>query len=300
VETPESLVTLGPSPTSSPTPGRLGRYELVGILGKGGMGVVWRARDPELRRDAALKVMPALADEELRERFRRETRAAARLDHPNIIRVHDIGECEDGRPYLVMAIAADTLAARRRELAGQWHAIAALVEGIARGVHHAHDAGVVHRDLKPTNVLLDAEGRPLVADFGVARLAGDGPTLTQTGQALGTPANMAPEQADGTEVGPAADVWSLGVVLYELLAGRRPFEGSNAALVVAAVQAANPGLPSRHVPGIPRALETVCLKCLEKDPRRRYASAGELADDLRRFLDGDRVLARGPRRLVSL
>jgi serine/threonine-protein kinase len=291
---PTATIPPGPETAEVPIP-RLGRYHLREVLGRGGMAVVWRAWDPELGRDVALKVFPDTPDVAARARFLREAKAAGRLSHPNVVPIHDMGLAGDGRPFLVMGlVAGGTLADRRDAVAGQWRMIAALVEGAARGVEHAHAAGVMHRDIKPTNVLLDAESRPLVADFGLARLREEQAAVTHPGQVIGTPAYMAPEQANGAEVGPAADIWSLGVVLYELLAGRRPFGGPCPALVLEIVRRAMPDAPSRWRRGVPPELEAICLKCLEKDSRRRYASPGELADDLRRFLDGQPIRARRP------
>jgi hypothetical protein len=267
-------------------------YEVLGELGRGGMGVVYKARQVALDRVVALKVIlhADCAGAEARDRFRAEARAAARLQHPNAVHVYEVGEYR-GLPYFAQEYCpGGSLAARLDGTPRPPGEAAGLVEALARAADAAHRAGVVHRDIKPGNVLLAAGGEPKLADFGLAKLIGaDGPT--RTGAVLGTPAYMAPEQADGRvkEIGPATDVYALGVLLYELLAGRPPFKAPSAAETLAQVIAAD---PPPVQPACPRDLEAIVRKCLEKDPARRYASAAELADDLRRFREGRPVVPR--------
>ena len=317
--------TLSPAPL--PRPVSVPGYELLEELGRGGVGVVYKARQVQLNRLVALKMMSAgdLADSASRVRFRAEAEAVARLTHPNIIAIYEVGEHE-GRLWFAMELAdGGALSARLEGRPQPPRAAADLVAVLARAVGHAHERGVFHRDLKPSNILLHQEGTagaggstpienqkadatsflgvdppapavawvPKVADFGLAQRAGD-VRLTQTGQLLGTPGYMAPEQLSPGQapVGPAADVYALGAILYECLTGRPPFLAETVSAVLAQAQHDEPLPPRRFRPGIPRDLETVCLKCLEKEPHRRYASAAELADDLRRFLAGEPVRAR--------
>jgi WD40 repeat protein len=307
-----------PAAPGEVAPLRLGRFEVLRPLGQGAHGVVWLAYDTRLGREVALKVPRggALVSPELRRRFLRESRAAAGLDHPHIVPVFEAGE--EG-PFCYIASAycpGPSLAAwlRGRAEPVPPHDAAALVAALAGAVQHAHERGVVHRDLKPSNILLAAHlpaglggeaGAELagakITDFGLAKLegAGDG-TRTHSGAVLGTPAYMAPEQAAGRpeRVGPAADVYALGALLYELLSGRPPFEGGSALDVLDQVRGRDPVPPGQLRPFVPPDLEAVCLKCLEKDPARRYPSARALADDLDRFLAGVRVEARPPGRLA--
>jgi tetratricopeptide (TPR) repeat protein/predicted Ser/Thr protein kinase len=275
---------------------RFGDYELLGELGRGGMGVVYKARQTKLDRLVALKVIRAgeHSSAEERRRFDREARAVARLHHPHVVQVYDLGEA-DGRPFFAMEYVEGTSLARRLD-GTPWPAdrAAALVEASARAIHYAHGQGIVHRDLKPANILLTADGQPRITDFGLAKWL-DGPGKgSETGQALGTPSYMAPEQAggNGRPVGPPADVYALGTVLYELLTGRPPFRAATALETAVQVLKDEPVRPGRLRPGLPKDLETVCLKCLEKDPPKRFASAEALADDLRRFREGKPIHAR--------
>ena len=227
-------------------------------------------------------------------RFLDEAKAIARLQHPNVVQIHHIGETE-GLPYFELEYL-DGGALDRRLDGTPWPArrAATLVEPLALAVAEAHRLGIVHRDLKPSNVLLAADGTPKVTDFGLVKwLKGDG-GLTATASILGSPSYMAPEQAGGrgNEVGPTADVYALGAILYELLVGRPPFRGASILETLEQVRHAEPVPPTRLVPGTPRDLETIVLKCLQKQPGRRYESAGELAEDLRRFLAGEPILAR--------
>ena len=271
-------------------------YESLGKIGRGGMGAVYRARDPELDRIVAIKTIAEgrHASTDQRERFRAEARAVARLRHPNIITIHAIGEHED-QPYLVLEFAAGgSLAERLIEKPMTPREAAVLLETLARAVHAAHQAGVVHRDLKPSNILLTADGIPKVSDFGLAKLMDADGGRTVTGQVMGSPSFMAPEQAEGRtrDVGPAADVYSLGSIFYQALTGRPPFLGESQIETLKLVVSNDVVPPCRLRPDVPRDIETICLKCLEKHPSRRYANALAMADDLRRYLDGRTILAR--------
>jgi len=275
----------------------LGDCELLEEIGRGGMGVVWRARQRALDRDVAIKTLPGgdLAGTEARERFRTEAQATARLKHPNIVPVHEVGEV-DGVPYLVMELVegrslSEVLDGRPApaKLAARW------LRDVALAVQHAHDHGILHRDLKPSNILIesgDDGGRPRVTDFGLAKMADAERSLTRTGSAVGSPAYMPPEQARRGEYTTRSDVYGLGAVLYCALTGRPPFQGESLASVLAQVEAEEPLAPRRLQGNVPPDLETICLKCLEKNPSRRYDSARALAEDLSRFLRGELVLAR--------
>jgi eukaryotic-like serine/threonine-protein kinase len=269
-------------------------YDVLERVGGGGQGEVYRARQHRPERIVAMKMLPAgPVGRERLARFRAEADAVARLQHPNVVQIHAVGE-QDGRPYLVLEFCAG--GALADHLAGAPQPprdAAALVETLARAIHTAHEAGVVHRDLKPQNVLLAADGTPKIADFGLAKRFDDsGPT--QTLAVLGTPAYMAPEQAAGEtkSVGPAADVYALGAILYELLTGRPPFQAATSLEMLERVKGEDPISPRRLRRGTPRDIETICLKCLQKEPARRYRSAAELAEDLRRFQVGEPIRAR--------
>ncbi len=272
---------------------RFGRYDLRGELGSGGMGVVYRAWDPSLSREVALKVLRGgqMASEEAILRFGREARSAARLRHPNIVAVHEVG-IEEGRHFFTMDLVEGR--SLKDVLEGSGLPIeesVRLIVQAARGVDHAHRNGVIHRDLKPANILVEG-GRALVGDFGLAREVSAADGATVTGQIMGTPSYMSPEQAGGGVVDSATDVYSLGAVLYQALAGRPPFHGETAFDVVRRVLAEEPQAPRRVNPRAPRDPEVVCLKALEKDPRRRYPTAGEFADDLERWLRREPIHAR--------
>jgi eukaryotic-like serine/threonine-protein kinase len=275
-------------------------YDIIGELGRGGMGVVYKARQIKLNRIVALKMVLAGGHADPREiaRFVAEATAIAAVRHANVIQVFDSGET-DGHPFMAMEfLEGGSLVQRLRDV-GKLppRAAAELVQKIARGVQAAHARGIVHRDLKPHNVMLDAPagawGEPKVMDFGLAKR--DGAELTQTGAVMGTPAYMAPEQARGETkaIGRPADIYALGVILYECLCGSVPFRGTDAWSVIRQVIGDEPEPVARRIAGIPRELDLICRKCLEKNPADRYDSAGALADDLRRFLDGEALL--GPR-----
>jgi WD40 repeat protein len=271
-------------------------YEVLGELGEGGMGKVYRARQLALKRAVALKVIRSggLASPEELARFRSEAQALARLQHPNIVPVYEVGE-HGGQSYFSMEFCASgSLEARlRQSLPGPGEA-ARFVETLARAMHAVHERSVVHRDLKPANVLLAADGTPKVADFGLAKRLDDDAGQTQTGRIMGTPSYMAPEQAGGRvkDVGPAADVYALGAILYECLTGRPPFRAATVLETLNQVRQDDPVPPRNLNPAAPRDLETVCLKCLQKEPSRRYLSAAEMADDLRRYQSGEPIRAR--------
>jgi tetratricopeptide (TPR) repeat protein len=293
-------------------------YEVLAVLGQGGMGIVYKARQRSLNRLVALKMIVAggQASPKLLARFRIEAEALASLQHPNIVQVYDIGE-QNGCPYLAMEFLGGG------SLAGQRHPpreAAELVETLARAMHAAHLRGIVHRDLKPANILFtgvtsqapgvseedkDAGSSltpvscplppvPKITDFGLVKRLGEEKGQTRTGIVLGTPSYMAPEQARGRirEIGPHSDVYSLGAILYEILTSRPPFLGESGVDTLNQVVSQEPPAPSQLCRGLPRDLETICLKCLEKDPVRRYKSAEALADDLRHFLDGEPIAAR--------
>jgi WD40 repeat protein/tRNA A-37 threonylcarbamoyl transferase component Bud32 len=271
-------------------------YEIVEELGRGGMGVVYKARALSLNRIVALKMIlaGAHAGPKAMLRFLNEAEVAARLRHPNVVQIFGLGDHE-GRPYVELEYVEGGSLARR--LGGTPHAApgaAALVEVLARAVHAAHSQGIIHRDLKPANVLLTRDGVPKITDFGLAKATDSNSGLTGSDAVLGSPSYMAPEQAErgGRSVGPAADVYALGAILYELLTGRPPFKAASVLETLEQVRSADPVSPSRLQPGLARDLETICLKCLRKDPAHRYGSALELADDLRRWIAGEPVIAR--------
>jgi tRNA A-37 threonylcarbamoyl transferase component Bud32 len=280
--------------------GSFGGYELIREVARGGMGVIYEARHADLRRTVALKMILAgrLATEAEAQRFAQEARAAANLDHPGIVPVYEFGRHDD-RPYYAMAfVAGPSLAQCLTRGPLPPREAAALLAEVADAVAYAHGRGVIHRDLKPSNILIGPDGRARVADFGLAKVL-DLPAevgLTATGQILGTPGYMPPEQARGetTRVGPQSDVYSLGAVLYEALSGRPPFKAASPWETVRQVLEATPALVRLLNPQVPRDLETICAKCLEKDPTARYGSADELAADLRRFLAGEPIQARRP------
>jgi tRNA A-37 threonylcarbamoyl transferase component Bud32 len=270
-------------------------YEILGVLGQGGMGVVYRARQVHMNRVVALKVIRAsrLPGAAGRERFRAEAQAVAKVDHPNVVRVYDSGELE-GRPYLAMELVqGGTLKEACERQPWLPRAAAELVARLALAMECAHRQGVIHRDLKPANVLLTAGGDAKVADFGLARHLGDEAGQTQPGDRLRTVAYMSPEQADGRTdaLGPATDVYGLGGILYALLTGRPPHQGSSVSEVLSQARRGEVAPPRRLNPRVPAALERICLRALAADPAGRQASAAALADELRRYLHRRRLLA---------
>ena len=298
-------------PRAPESPARLGRFLVLEELGRGGFGVVFRAVDPSLGRDIALKVPrpETLMTPELRSRFLTEARAAARLDHPNIVPIYEAGEI-GSISYIASAYREGTTLAgwlKARPEPVPPHLAARLIATLAEAVQHAHDRGILHRDLKPSNILLQSttEGRsnsieddlpfiPRLTDFGLAKILDEAVAETRTGLPIGSPWYMAPEQAEGrsSAMGPATDVYALGTILYELLAGWPPFRGNSVLETLDQVRSIEPEPPSARRQELPRDLETICLRCLRKDPIERYPTASALADDLRRFLAGEPIRAR--------
>jgi serine/threonine protein kinase len=270
-------------------------YDILEELGRGAMGVVFKAHQHRLSRVVALKMLLGgiNASQRVRTRFRQEANAVAQLQHPYIVQIFDVVE-HDGQLFLALEhIGGGSLTRRLRMKAFAPDEAAKCIAKVARAMHFAHERGIIHRDLKPSNILLTEDGIPKVTDFGLAKRLDDDTHRTQTGTVLGTPDYMPPEQAEGKvrELGPAAVVYSLGCVLYELLAGQPPFRGEALVRVLDAVRFQKPRPPSELRPGVPKQLEAVCLKCLEKAPIDRYPSAAGLADDLSRFLAGESVRA---------
>jgi eukaryotic-like serine/threonine-protein kinase len=303
-----------PTTSEAPCVAQVGDYEILGELGRGGMGVVYKARHGKLKRLAALKMILSggHASAEDLGRFRFEAEAVARLQHTNIVQIYEVDE-QDGRPYLALEfVDGGSLASKLDGTPQPAEAAAGLVQTLARAMHFAHQHSVIHRDLKPANILLQRKSEkevsdsvpntgfqvsdfePKVTDFGLAKQLGGEGGQTQSGEIMGTPSYMAPEQASGKtrEAGPATDVYALGAILYELLTGRPPFRAPLPLDTIMQVVRQDPVPPSRLQPMVPRDLETICLKCLQKDPRKRYASAEALADDLQRFQNRESILAR--------
>jgi serine/threonine protein kinase len=278
-------------------PWQLGNYEILEQIGCGGMGVIYRARQRHSRRIVAVKrVLSYRADSHgALQRFRREAQAVASLDHPNILPIYEVSESEDGLPFFSMKLAEKgSLHENAASLRDEPRRCVQLMAKVGRAVEYAHSRGVLHRDIKPGNILLNDRGEPLVSDFGLAKLLDGNNDLTRSLTTFGTAGFIAPEQAGGAaaDFTPAADVYSLGAVLFNVLAGRPPFLGSNPVSVIR--QASETQAPKLRTlaPSLDRDLETICARCLERDPKTRYQSAGELAADLERWLDGRPIIAR--------
>ncbi len=293
-ETP-TLANGGAAVSPTPTAGNsFGDYELLSEISRGGMGVVFKARQQSLNRIVAVKmVLDSGKSSTDRERFLVEARAVARLSHPHIVPIYEVGE-HGGRPFFTMEfVSGGSLRERIDEFRGDQRAIAQLIATVARAVEHANRRGILHRDLKPGNILLDERRAPHVTDFGLAKRLDEKSSLTQAGAIVGTPSYMAPEQAQAaTDLSTAVDVYGLGAVLYELLTGRPPFKGETAMETMVKARSQEPMSPRKLEAEIESDLETICLKCLKKEPQARYSSAAELADDLGRWLDGKPIHAR--------
>jgi tetratricopeptide (TPR) repeat protein/predicted Ser/Thr protein kinase len=309
-DTPQSSSVLDPAglaellaPGQEPEEiGRLGPYRVLKVLGKGGMAVVLLASQQQPRRQVAIKVILEGISGSGLQRFRSEADVVARLRHPHIVQIYQVGE-HHGRPYFVMEyLEGGSLAQKLASSPLAPRAAVKLLAALAEAMQYAHSQGVLHRDLKPSNILLTADEQPRITDFGLAKQTAVEAELpaeqrTESGAILGTPSYMPAEQAMGQAVGPAADVYALGAILYECLTGRPPFRAATMLDTLQQVRSQEPVAPSRLQPGLPRDLETVCLKCLEKDPRKRYASAQELAEDLKRWQAGQPIRARRVGRL---
>jgi WD40 repeat protein/tRNA A-37 threonylcarbamoyl transferase component Bud32 len=277
-------------------PARIGNYQILSEIGRGGMGVVYKARQPNLRRIVALKMILAGEHAGLRERarLRKEAEAAAQITHPNVVQIIEVGE-HDGLPFLTMEYVDGgnlTRMLRGTPQAFRWSA--RLTETLARAIHEAHARGIVHRDLNPSNVLMAADGTPKISDFGLAKFVVDDSGISQNGVILGTPSYMAPEQVSGNgkNIGPCTDVYALGALLYEMMTGTAPFRGFTPMETLCQVLEAEVVPPSKLRHGVPEDLETICLKCLQRDPSKRYSSAQKLAEDLRRFQESEPIRAR--------
>src|SRR5213594_3312220 len=291
---PEGEINVDPAP--SPMLMDFGDYELLEQIGRGGQGVVFRARQKSLNRIVALKVIGLghWATEAHLKRFRLEAEAAARLEHPGIVPIHEVGERTGSCYFSMKLVEGGQLDEVARRMPMPIRQAAELMAKVARTVHFAHGHGILHRDIKPGNILLDANGEPHLTDFGLARLVESESSVTQTLDVLGTPSYMAPEQAVGSNaaVSSATDVYGLGAVLYQLLTGHPPFAGGTTYETIKLLLDTEPRQPRLWNPKIDRDLSTICLKCLEKDPKRRYSSALALAEDLERWLKHEPIQAR--------
>src|SRR6266581_274836 len=293
---PPRLPRIGRTTRSARMLGDFGDYELLEEIGRGGQGVVYRARQKSLNRTVALKVIGLghWATEAHLKRFRREAESAASLEHPCIVPIHEVGE-RDGSCYFSMKFVegGQLDAVVRREPMPIRRAVE-LIAKVARTVHYAHEHHILHRDIKPGNILLDAKGEPHLTDFGLARLVEMESTVTRTMEVLGTPSYMAPEQAVGNNaaVSSATDVYGLGAVLYQLLTGHPPFAGGTTYETIKLLEDTEPRPPRLLNPKVDRDISTICLKCLEKDPKRRYSSALALVEDLEHWLNHEPIQAR--------
>ena len=292
-----SAETVDPFPTPGLVPGyAFGSYELQGKIGEGGMGVVYKAKHKTLGRTVALKLvrLGSLASEKTLKRFQIEARAAAALQHPNLVAVHEVGE-EDGQLYIAMEyVAGERLSDAFRSDEVNWETVAKQLKSIAEAVQHAHQQGIIHRDLKPANVLINSLGEPCITDFGLAKIFDHDEGFTASEEVMGTPSYMSPEQAKGdkAKIGPATDIYALGAILYEGLTGRPPFKADSSVETVRQVVELDPVFPQRLNPNVPRQLQTICMKCLSKDPGKRYSTAQELVEDLDRFLKKEPIHAK--------
>lgn len=292
----------GPQPEDPSQATSFGDYILLKEISRGGMGIVYKAQHRQLKRVVALKLIlsGALADEEQIKRFYAEAEAAAKLDHPGIVPLYNFGKVE-GKYFIEMAfVEGESLAERVRTAPAESKAAAQLLLQVSRGIQHAHEKGIIHRDLKPANILIDQAGQPRVTDFGLAKHIENDSSLTATGQVMGTPSYMSPEQAQGVvdQIDERSDVYSLGATLYELLTGKPPFQNASVIETLVQVVEDEPVSPSQLVVKLPADLETICLKCLEKAPSDRYQSAAELAEELKRFLNGEPIIARPTTRVT--
>ena len=284
---------------------RLGNYEILSEIGRGGMGVIYQARQRHSQRIVAVKrvLRYHVDNREWMERFRREAQAAASLDHPNILPIYEVSQGEDGLPYFSMKWASGgSLRQAGPALAKEPRDCVRLIAKVARAVEYAHNEGILHRDLQPGNILLDSRGEPLVCDFGLAKWLDGSSDLTRTLTTFGTPGYIAPEQAEGpaAELKPTADIYSLGAILFNLVAKRPPFLGSNALSVIRQAAALEAPMLRVVMPQVDRDLDTIVARCLERDPNARYQSAGDLAEDLERWLDARRIIARPVSRQARL
>jgi serine/threonine-protein kinase len=270
-------------------------YQMLEQLGRGGMGVVYRARQVRANRLVAVKMIltGSLASDTERARFRSEAEAIAQLDHPHITPIYEVGEAE-GCHFFSMKLLGDNLGKHVPRLTALPREAVRLLATVARAVHYAHQHGILHRDLKPANILLDHQGEPHLTDFGLAKRLGENAGLTRSGTLMGTPSYMAPEQAAGKKaLTTAADTYALGAILYELLTGKPPFQGETPEEILEKVLREDPVRPRECDPSVSRDLESICLKCLQKEPEDRYPSALALAEDLERYLAGEPILGRG-------
>jgi serine/threonine protein kinase len=281
-----------------------GKYELLSEIARGGMGIVYRARQMNLNRIVALKMIlsGAIASPENVKRFYIEAEAAASLEHPNIVSIYEIGEHEGQHFFSMALVDGESLLEPLKNGPLGANEAAAIMAKVAEAIDYAHSKGVIHRDIKPANILIDSKGDPRITDFGLARIDDGDSNLTRTGLILGTPSFMPPEQAAGSvrDIGPLSDVYSIGATLYSLITGQPAFLGSSPLDTLNMVLSQPPKDPRSYVPSIPKDLQTICLKCLEKNPRDRYPSAGALSSDLNNFLSGEPITARPPSPMAKL